>query len=131
MNLEERQAFIIHRIEKAEASLKEVKVLYEIGHYSTAASRLYYAAFYSASALLAKEKFEIKTHTGIRNELNRAFVKSGVLSREQGRLYSKLFDLRQLGDYGDVKEVTKEDLDIVKDIAFDLINEILLLVQQK
>lgn len=49
MNAEERKLFIGHRIEKAEEALEEVRILYGVKHYSTAASRLYYAAFYAAS----------------------------------------------------------------------------------
>lgn len=61
---------------KSKEAIKEVEVLYKIGHYGTSASRLYYAAFYAASALLAQKEFDIKTHAGIRNELNRTFVKT-------------------------------------------------------
>ncbi len=128
MNKEERQQFIDHRVTKTRQAVEEVKVLYDIGHYSTAASRLYYAAFYSSSALLAQRKFEIKTHTGVRNELNRTFVKTGVLSRDQGKLFSKLFDLRQQGDYGEILEVTKENLDSVLEPAYDLIERLITLL---
>ena len=38
------------------------------------------------------------------------FVKKGVITRESGKFYSDLFDLRQSGDYDDFTEFSKETL---------------------
>jgi uncharacterized protein (UPF0332 family) len=37
-------------------------------------------------------------------------VKEGVISRESGKFYSDLFDLRQSGDYDDFTEFNKDTL---------------------
>ena len=38
------------------------------------------------------------------------FVKEGFVSDEMGRFYSKLFELRQTGDYADWVYLTEEDV---------------------
>lgn len=39
------------------------------------------------------------------------FVAPGIISKEQSKLYGKLFELRQTGDYDDFYNVSKEDVE--------------------
>lgn len=125
MTNEERRLFALHKIDKAREALEEVTLLYEAKHYSTTASRLYYAAFYGASALLAQNGYTSKTHVGIKSLLSEHFVKTEILNRSRGKLFIKLFDLRQLGDYGEVLDVSKEQLDEVLDGGVALVRELM------
>ena len=52
LSIEERKAIIEYRIEKSWGSFQEAQDNAQLGHWSLAASRLYYAAYYMASALL-------------------------------------------------------------------------------
>jgi uncharacterized protein (UPF0332 family) len=63
------------------------------------------------SALTLKDGIETKTHSGLRNQLNLHYVKSGKIPIEMGRLYSDLFDSRQKGDYGDMYDFDKETVE--------------------
>jgi len=38
------------------------------------------------------------------------FIKSGRISETSGKMYSKLFELRQTGDYDDLFNLTEEDV---------------------
>lgn len=38
------------------------------------------------------------------------FIAKGLLGKEYGRLFSRLFELRQSGDYDDLYDVTKEEI---------------------
>jgi uncharacterized protein (UPF0332 family) len=38
------------------------------------------------------------------------FIRTGVISKDAGKLYSKLFELRQTGDYDDLFNLTEEDV---------------------
>lgn len=125
MTKEERDLFVRHKLEKAEEALDEVSVLYDMQHYGTAASRLYYAAFYGASALLASHGHVTKTHSGIKTQLSKVFVSTEILTKAQGRLFRKLFDLRQLGDYGEVLDVSQEQLDEVRDAGVALVRQLI------
>ena len=65
-------------------------------------NRLYYSCFYAVSSLLLTKNINTSTHKGIRLKFNELFIKTEIIPKEQGRLYSKLFEWRQKGDYGDL-----------------------------
>jgi hypothetical protein len=69
---------------------------------------LYYAAFYAVIALLLIENYDGLTHDGTRSQFNLKFIKDGKIQKDFGKLYSKLFDWRQKGDYGDLFDFTEE-----------------------
>ena len=48
---EERNAVVSYRLEKADATLVEALDCGKMGHWTLAAGRLYYAAYYASSAL--------------------------------------------------------------------------------
>jgi uncharacterized protein (UPF0332 family) len=56
--------------------------------------------FYAASALLLNEGMDTSKHSGVIALVHQHFVKSGRLSKEQGRNLNWLFELRSVGDYG-------------------------------
>lgn len=74
-------------------------------------NRLYYACFYAVIALLIKNDIEAQSHDGSRNQFGLNFVKPGLIDKKYGKLYSKLFDLRQKGDYGDLFDYDKETVE--------------------
>lgn len=43
-------------------------------------------------------------------EFHKIFVKTNLISRETGKIYNRLFNLRQEGDYVDFKRLTKDDV---------------------
>jgi uncharacterized protein (UPF0332 family) len=98
---EEREAIVAHRIQKAKNTLHEAKGNIELAYWHTAANRLYYACYYAVSALLIKNGYAAQTHSGTLGLLGMNFVSNGIISKESGKLYSKLFELRQTGDYSD------------------------------
>ncbi|GJM43133.1 MAG: DNA-binding protein [Ardenticatenaceae bacterium] len=101
MNEQELHALITYRLNRAEETLVEARLMQKEEHWNTCANRLYYAAFYAVSALLLKEGYVATKHTGIKSMFNQHFVKTAVISKENGRLYNRLFNLRQEGDYVD------------------------------
>ena len=84
---------------KAKESLKSAQLEYEQKLLSFATNRLYYAAFYAASSVLASRGQSYGKHSAVRASVHRDFVKTGLLSLEQGKLYDQLFFDRQEGDY--------------------------------
>ena len=81
-------------------------------------NRLYYACFYAVIALLLKNNIETQSHDGARTQFGLHFINTGIINKEFGKLFSKLFDYRQKGDYGDMfdfdADLTKPLLDQVK-----------------
>ena len=45
------------------------------------------------------------------SQMNLRYVKTGILSIDDGALLSQMFSLRQSSDYEDFKQVTKEVID--------------------
>lgn len=101
MREEDLQALIDYRLERASETLEEARLMQSIAHWNTCANRLYYAAFYAVSALLIKDDYRASKHSGIKAMFNRYYVKSAIVTKDSGRLYNRLFDLRQEGDYID------------------------------
>lgn len=100
---------ILSNLERAETNLQVAGELLERGYYDVSASRAYYAAFYAASALLLNHGFDTSKHSGVIALIHQHFVKSGKLSKEQGRNLNWLFELRSVGDYGVSLHVALED----------------------
>lgn len=124
LELEEKNALIAYRLQKAYKSLKEAQDNAGLGHWTLAANRLYYSVYYAATALLINQNIETHTHSGMIRLIGMRFVNEGVLTKEEGRLLSRLFDMRQTGDYDDFFEWTEEDVEPFFDKALSLIQKI-------
>ena len=111
LQTEDRRAIVAYRMERADATLEEARGVAERKWYNLAANRLYYAAYYAASALLISNGIPTRTHSGVISQVNLHYVKTGKLALEYGALLGQLFSLRQSGDYEDFKQVTKEQFD--------------------
>jgi uncharacterized protein (UPF0332 family) len=107
---DERRALITLKIERASETILEVPYLIDQGFFRTAANRLYYSCFYMVSALLLQKSFATRTHQGVISLFALHFVKTGIVSTDNGHLYRSLFELRQTGDYDDIKEIFKDDV---------------------
>lgn len=94
--------YIKYRFKRAEESFNDALIMIKNRRWNTAINRLYYACFYAVIALLLKNEFVTRTHDGARTKFGKEFVKTGIIDKEYGKLYSKLFDFRQKGDYGDL-----------------------------
>lgn len=101
MILQNRQDYINYRFQKAEEAFDDAQILAKSEKWNAAVNRLYYSCFYAVIALLIKSNIETLTHDGARTQFGLNFIKPGLLDRDMGKLYTKLFDFRQKGDYGD------------------------------
>jgi len=124
MTNDERQALVNHRQEKAKDTLGEIETLIRNEFLNNAVNRLYYACYYSVSALLIKRGLQTKTHTGARQLFGLHFVKAGLISQESGDFYTLIFELRQTGDYGDFIVFLKEEVYALIEPAKTLIKEV-------
>ncbi|MBQ7634504.1 MAG: HEPN domain-containing protein [Bacteroidaceae bacterium] len=108
---EQRRDIVSYRMENARKMLAEVESHRENGFYNTAVNRMYYACYYAATAMLIAHGIEVKSHDGVRLNLGRHVVMTGLLSPEMGRFYSRLFSKRSTGDYDDFINHTLETVD--------------------
>ncbi|MDP2887560.1 MAG: HEPN domain-containing protein [Bacteroidota bacterium] len=102
MSIENREEYINYRFQRAVESYEEALILADNKRWNAVINRLYYSCFYAVVALLLKNNIETQTHDGARTQFGLNFVKPGIVETKYGKLFSKLFDYRQKGDYGDL-----------------------------
>ena len=107
---DERRAVVDFRIEKARRAYEQAKGVIGLKYWETIANRLYYAAYNAVSALLIANGDTAQSHSGVIHVFGQHFVKAGIFSAEEGRLYHKLFTMRQTGDYDDTYGLIEDDV---------------------
>ncbi len=74
-------------------------LLYRESYYDFAASRGYYAMFYTAEALLLSKELSFSNHSAVLAALGREFAKPGIINTKFHRYLLDAEDLRHSGDY--------------------------------
>lgn len=105
-----RSTVIQYWLDKAAEALASAEAEYEAGRYSFAVNRAYYACFYALSAVLLAEELKFVKHAGVRAGLHRHLVRTGRLDTQWGRVYDRLFENRQRGDYQDLVSFDAEQV---------------------
>lgn len=105
---DETRTLITYRMQRAREALDEAALLLDRNHINTFVNRVYYACFYSVTALLLTRDLASAKHSGVRSLFHQHFVKTGIVSIELGQLFDRLFDNRQKGDYADMVRFEKE-----------------------
>lgn len=126
-----RKELIRYRQKKARETLEDATILFRSGRLFSALNRIYYALFYEVAALLSTEDLSSGKHTGIRSLFNEHFVQTGTVPVELGRFYSRIYDFRQKGDYGDFVEFEKEKVKEWLDQASAFIDEMDAIIENK
>ncbi len=131
---EDRREVVLYRLEKAERTYNEAVDIIGKGYTEIVANRLYYAAYYAVTALLIANGITVKSHSGVKGMFSLNFIKTKLLDKRFGILFSTLFSLRMTGDYEDrrildmeqdVKPLVKpakELIDKVSEMAREKIN---------
>lgn len=110
LNDNERDILVQHQIEKAESTFAQVQVLLRSGFWDGVANRLYYAAFHAVCALLIDGEQTIHTHHGLNALFNQLYIKTGLIPREYGQLFSTLQLMRHKSDYNCWYSATEEEI---------------------
>lgn len=98
-------------VEKAKRSLDVARELQARGDYDFSVSRLYYALFYVAEALLLTKGMSFSSHSAVLSALHEQFVKPGLLPKEMHQLIHETFDRRQEADYEAGVQIAREEVD--------------------
>ena len=109
LNDEERQTVVGLEKEKALNTFSEIDILRPAGLWNNIANRLYYAAFHAVSALLIHDHHSVGTHQGTVVMLHQHYVRTGILTKEDGAFYSQLQTLREKSDYNCTYNATEAD----------------------
>ena len=80
--------------------------------------------FLCGYCIIAESDLSTRTHNGARIKFGNEFIKTGLIDKKYGKLYSKLFDYRQKGDYGDLFDFDCEIVLPLVDKVKEFIEEI-------
>lgn len=108
---QDRISLVALGLEKSDKMLAEADRLVEQGVWSLVANRLYYALFHAVRSLLICESHPIGTHRGAVIQFSQYYIKTGIFNKQDGKLYSRLQQLREEGDYNCVIDVEQEDVE--------------------
>ena len=99
---EKSKDLALYRMDRANETLEDARILANAGRWNACVNRLYYACFYAVSALLLTQNVSTSKHSHARALLHRNYVRAGHVSKEMGDHYDLLFDSRHKGDYEDL-----------------------------
>ena len=111
LNEEDRKVIVALELDKVDKILAQLDVQIKSELWDMAANRLYYALFHAVSAMLIYDHHEVGTHRGAVNKFSLYYVKEGIFTKEEGRLYARLQRLREDGDYNCSIEVEQEEVE--------------------
>lgn len=103
---EEENAYIA----KARRYLRSADILRSENDLDSAASRIYYAMFYCAEAVLWSAGLRYTSHRGVISGFGQHFAKTGRLPPEMHRWLRDAFDMRQQGDYQAISAIQEKDV---------------------
>ena len=97
------------RLRRAREHLKSARDLLDHLDFGDSVSRSYYAIFQAARALLATDELDSHKHSGVVSLFNRHFVKTGRVDKQMGVVLMDARRSREMADYSDVSEFSRED----------------------
>ena len=62
----------------------------ESEYWNGAVNRLYYAVYYTVTALLVKDNITAQTHSGVRQMFGLHYIQTGKIKRDLGKFYTDL-----------------------------------------
>ena len=114
--LEYKEILINRQIEKSDEMLEVAEYALSTNKLTTALNRLYYAIFYTVTALARKHDYVTKKHTQLRGWFNRKCVyEDKIFDFRLKEIYSKIYELRQENDYD--FDAVLPTVDEVKDLV--------------
>lgn len=111
-------------LEKAHACLAEGEQLVELGSVSAATNRFYYAVFHAIHALFVTNGINSKSHHGTNAQFQLHFIKTGLIDPKFGHFIAVMENMREKADYDVIYDVSREDLDALKPLAYELLERI-------
>lgn len=96
-------------LDKAKRYTVSAESLRTQGDLDSAMSRIYYAMFYCAEALLLAKGYTYSSHKAVIAAFGQHFVKTGQLPQNTHQWLREAFEKRQISDYDFVTSLTEPD----------------------
>ena len=131
MTDEDKQIMVRLHMDKAHACLADGEQLMKIDSISAAANRFYYAVFHTIHALFVANGIQSKTHHGTNAQFNQHFIQTGIIDPKFGHFIAVMENMREKADYDVIYDVSREDLEALKPLAYELLETIEKLLSQQ
>jgi len=106
-----KEDLISYRLFRAKDTLDDARILADRQKWNSTINRLYYATYYAVMALLLDSDLNPTTHNGAKSNFSEYFIKTNLIDKEYGKIYSQLFTWRQKGDYDDLFDFSKDKVE--------------------
>ncbi|MDI7260231.1 MAG: HEPN domain-containing protein [Thermodesulfobacteriota bacterium] len=100
-------------LQKADHALEVAESLYRQGFPQDASSKIYYAMFYAAQALLKSEDIEVVKHSAVESALGYHFAKTARIDPKYHRILINARKVREILDY-DIQEEMVDQTMVLK-----------------
>jgi uncharacterized protein (UPF0332 family) len=100
-------------LEKADHAIEVAEELTKLGYPSDAASKIYYAMFYAAQALLKSEGIDVTKHSAVESAIGYYFAKTNKIDSKYHKMLMDARKIREIADY-DIQEEIVEPVAIIK-----------------
>ncbi|MGH2522102.1 MAG: HEPN domain-containing protein [Anaerolineales bacterium] len=111
-------------LDKARRYLRSAEVLRLEADYDSAISRLYYAMFYCAEAVLFAKGHSFSSHHAVISAFGQHLVKTGLLPAEMHQWLREGFEQRQISDYDFVSSAEEAQVAELKARAEQFLSKI-------
>ena len=128
---EERELMKQLHLDKAHACLSDGEQLLGMESVSAAANRFYYAVFHAIHALFVARGIQSKSHHGTNAQFHQHFIKTGLIEPKFGHFIAVMENMREKADYDVIYDVTREDIEALKPLAYELIQQIEQLLKEQ
>ena len=94
-------------LERADHAIAVAEQLMRDGYPADAASKIYYAMFYAAQALLKSEGIDVTKHSAVESALGFYLVKPGKINPKFHRMFIDARKIREIADYDIQEEIVE------------------------
>jgi uncharacterized protein (UPF0332 family) len=94
-------------LDKAEHALEVAEDLLKGGHAPDAASKIYYAMYYAAQAVLKAEGIDVIKHSAVESAFGYHFAKPGRIEPKFHRMLINARKIREIADYDIDEEIVE------------------------
>jgi uncharacterized protein (UPF0332 family) len=94
-------------LERADQAIIVAHDLMEQGHIPDAASKVYYAMFYAAKALLTAEGIDVSKHSAVESAIGYYFAKPGRIDAKYHKMLMNARKIREIADYDIDEEIVE------------------------
>jgi uncharacterized protein (UPF0332 family) len=120
-----------YRTNRSIETLKEAQTMIDNRFWNASVNRIYYSCYYAVSALMIIKSIDTASHKGIRQMFGLHFIQTELISKEDGRFFSDLYDRRQTGDYDDFVSYDELTVNRLYEQAEGFVKRIVELIENK